>query len=234
MRSTFDDYDQEQMDAIDQRVDDVVHRFQQQLGELDGKHLTVYCLSCCERLLPNYGAFQKATGVGDFHLFCNLMDKFWRSAAGEGGQFTEQLTELAQIDFILDEQSNELAMYASDAVSLAEVALTAYPQCSEGVAAQCYRIVLEGLVRYLLSSCLELELAFSKAANFIFSSSEWNCEVELHEKIKEYLKSTRELSGRDVSELCMLAINNGFSNIGLQIADSKKRWCPAHLSAKGF
>lgn len=226
MRSTFDDYDQVQMDAIDQCVDDEVHRFQQQLGELDGKRLALYGLSCCERLLPNYGAFHKATGVGDFHLFCNLVDRCWRSAAGDGGQFTEQLTELRRVDFILDEQSNELAMYASDAVSLAEVALTAYPQGSEEVAAQCYRIVLEDLVRYFLSSCLELELAFSEAGDFIFSSSEWNCEVGLHEKIKEYLKSTKEISGRDVSELHFLAINNGFSNIGLQISYSKKDGVP--------
>ena len=117
MRSTFDDYDQEQMDAIDQCVDDEVHRFQQQLGELDGKRLALYGLSCCERLLPNYGAFHKATGVGDFHLFCNLVDRYWRSAAGDGGRSQSDRLRFFQISPITPNNSAALGAEVSPANS---------------------------------------------------------------------------------------------------------------------
>jgi uncharacterized protein DUF416 len=216
MRITFPDFDQGVMRAIDWQVDEEVRRLGGKLRSLNPQRRAAYCLGCCERLLPSYAEFHKATGVGDYYLLRKLVDSGWLCVSGDSASPRRDSKELDQVDFVLDEQSNELAVHAANAVHLTDTALACLPQCSDDMASQCYGIVMRDLIHFLLTSCLEIELPFSKAADFVLSGEKWKNEVRLHDRLVDALRTPTELA-TGINEGRAIAMNGGVSSIGLRL-----------------
>jgi hypothetical protein len=215
---TFPDYDQEVMQAIDRRIDEEVSRLDGRLLSLPPAGLGAYCLGCCERLLPNYAAFQRDSRVGDYPRLRSLIDGGWSALAGDRAAAGPYSRELDEIDFVLDSQTSELAVHAANAVHATETTLACLPQCSGDAASQCYGIVLRDLVNYLLHSCLQADLAFKQAAEFVFSTEKWNDEVRLHARLAETLGASAALAPAKLNQARTIALNGGVSNIGLRLS----------------
>jgi uncharacterized protein YjaG (DUF416 family) len=218
MRMTFPDYDEEVMHAVDRRIDEEVSRLDGRLLSVPPGGLGTYCLGCCERLLPNYAAFHRVSRVGDYPRLRSLIDGAWSALAADQAAVGSHSRELDEIDFVLDAQTSELAVHAANAVHATETALACLPRCSGDAASQCYGIVLRDLVNYLLQSCLEAELAFNQAAEFVFSTEKWSNEVRLNARLAETLGASAALAPAKVNAARAIAVNGGVSNIGLRLS----------------
>lgn len=58
------------------------HALKERLINLENKGQLAFGAVCCERLLPNYLAFQKDTGWGDINLVREALDCVWASISG--------------------------------------------------------------------------------------------------------------------------------------------------------
>ena len=56
---------------------------QEQLAALSSTQCVAFAASCCERALPNYACFQKATGWGALNVLRRAVDAGWSTAFGE-------------------------------------------------------------------------------------------------------------------------------------------------------
>ena len=62
---------------------------EKELEELPPSHRVVFAASCCERLLPNYSAFGREEGWGDFTILRTALDEVWQILQGKPLNVTE-------------------------------------------------------------------------------------------------------------------------------------------------
>jgi uncharacterized protein len=56
---------------------------EKELEELSPFHRLAFAASICERMLPNYAAFSKATGMGNFAKLRSALDEIWEILQGK-------------------------------------------------------------------------------------------------------------------------------------------------------
>jgi uncharacterized protein len=56
---------------------------QEELEELPPLHRLAFAASICERMLPNYAAFSKTTGMGNFAVLRSALDEIWEILQGK-------------------------------------------------------------------------------------------------------------------------------------------------------
>ncbi|MBE9122190.1 DUF416 family protein [Tychonema sp. LEGE 07199] len=126
---------------------------QKELEELPPFHRIAFAASCCERLLPNYSAFAREEGWGDFTILRTALDEVWQILQGKPLNVTE-ISQLIKncIDAVPDADDVSQSSYCPEAQHAAsaigitlELCLEPTPQDAIAVA----RAVKETLFEFL-------------------------------------------------------------------------------------
>ena len=204
------------MAKIDQELVDSV-RIRLMGGMLTNALISsTYCVMCCERVLPNYYAFSRATGARTYQIFRDIVDNLWRMLEDERGFNHRKLDaeRLSAVDFVLDDQKHELAPSAANAVAIADIIYRNFPNCSLENAEECREFVLHDIVRFLMGTALNINLRFKDVPAYIFSGELWTHEISLHKNIVAILDGGGDIEEK-VRAVKHKVLQESLSNIGV-------------------
>ncbi|WP_137940483.1 DUF416 family protein [Chitinivorax sp. B] len=217
MREVFEDYSDEIMESMDSVIDDEVQRKGITIWALEAKSAIAFCLCCCERLFLNYAVFSRESGSGSESKLRKLIDIAWNNLLTGGDNYQAEMHELLDEagNFILDEQEHRLAAHAATAISVVELSIGSFNAQPNEFAIECYRLVLQDILRFVIDDALYSGKSFSSVPDELFESCFWVEELDLNVKILKLLRGSEYSIGEAISEVRSLCINNSASNIGV-------------------
>jgi uncharacterized protein len=93
---------------------------EQKLEELSPLHRLAFAASICQRMLPNYAAFSKATGIGNFAKLRSALDEIWEILQGKpmNVEIIRQLLQDCQ-DAVPDRDDGGQYLYEAEETAIA-------------------------------------------------------------------------------------------------------------------
>lgn len=87
----------------------------ERLITLDESRQLLFGALCCERLLPNYIAFQKDTGWGDFSVVRNALDIVWKFLSAEVLTAQGMAAEILKCEAVTPSSDDFSSLYVTSA-----------------------------------------------------------------------------------------------------------------------
>lgn len=85
------------------------------LSMLDNPHQLAFGAACCERMLPNYVAFQKDTGWGDVTPIRDALDAIWSHLVGDLVDFQNVKRFIKSCEVVAPSSDNFESLYVTAA-----------------------------------------------------------------------------------------------------------------------
>lgn len=219
-RVTFSDYDDQLMQVIEERQESLVAEHCQGLLALDRWADGMFCLACCERVIPNYVAFAKSINSPGGEVLRGLLDHAWRAQANGMLERPTQ-KDLNSLSFVLDDFQIELAIYAADAICVFDLAFDDSTHTQKRNACDAAASVLNDTSKYLMNSFCHAGMLLRDVEKSLFSHPLWTRELEIQRKIVELLVGKEMQVSERIAAVQAVAKNGGISNIGMRHQQSK-------------